>query len=293
MLVHGAFALISNNLGFLNLAAVHGLSSETLIYPKHIFSLAMVLESIVSVRTAERKPWEMLPIGFTYVGVASLLSLWLFPAQASVASVLFVVVAGLPLMLGIFQFEEFKSKTKVSGHEQVWPFFIFLFVGMVGGYVAMHLLLPAAQVQNLFFAQQNAIEHITGNAIGLNLGMQEILLNNLKVLAVAAILSVLYGAGAIFILAWNASTIAAAIGAAASHSLAGGLAYYLLHGIPEIGAYFLAGLAGGIISFAIIRHDYKTKKFKKVLWNAADIMLAAIILLIVSAFIEVNISPLI
>ncbi len=267
------------------------MSSETLLNSRPETTLAMVLESIVSVRTAERKPWEMLPIGFTYVGVASLLSLWLFPAQASVASVLFVVVAGLPLMLGIFQFEEFKSKTRVSVHKHLWPFFIFLFVGMVAGYVALNLLLPQMQTQQLFFAQQNAIEYATGNAVGVGLDFQNILANNLKVLIVAAILSVLYGAGAIFILAWNASTIAAAIGAAATNSLAGGLVHYLLHGIPEIGSYFLGGLAGGIISFAIIRHDYKTKKFKKVLWNAADLMIAAVILLVVAAIIEIRISP--
>ena len=255
--------------------------------------LAMVLESIVSVRTAERKPWEMAPIGFTYVGIASLLSLWLFPSQASVASILFVVIAGLPLMLGIFRFEEWRSKTRVSVHKHLWPFFIFLFVGMVGGYVTLNLLLPPSVAHNLFFAQINAIEHLTGNAINPTSSIQLILTNNLKVLAVAAILSVLYGAGAIFILAWNASTIAAAIGAAATNSLAGGLARYMLHGVPEIGAYFLGGLAGGIISFALINHDYKTKKFKKVLWNAADLMIAAVILLFVSALIEVNISALI
>jgi uncharacterized membrane protein SpoIIM required for sporulation len=52
----------------------------------------------------------------------------------------------------------------------------------------------------------------------------------------------IFGAGAIFILAWNASVIAAAIGIFANSDLSKlpmGVMRYMIHGIPEIGAYFI------------------------------------------------------
>jgi len=46
---------------------------------------------------------------------------------------------------------------------------------------------------------------------------------------------------------------------------------YAIHGIPEILAYFTAGLAGGIISVAVIRHDFLTKKFKNIVIDSVDL----------------------
>ena len=119
----------------------------------------------------------------------------------------------------------------------------------------------------------------------------------------------MYGAGAIFILTWNASVIATAIGnfirsniasyasqagfRAASYfqivSLA--LLRYLLHGIPEILAYIIAGLAGGIISVAVINARFGTRKFERVILDSSDLILLSVLLLILATLIEVYITP--
>ena len=120
-----------------------------------------------------------------------------------------------------------------------------------------------------------------------------------------------YGAGAIFILTWNASVISAAIGnfirtnialAAKTtglmtawnyfHIFALGLMRYFIHGIPEILAYFMGGLAGGIISVAVIRHHLSTEKSKKILLDSMDLIVLAIFVLFIAALIEVFITPL-
>jgi len=120
----------------------------------------------------------------------------------------------------------------------------------------------------------------------------------------------LFGAGAIFILTWNASVIAAAIGTfvrnnAASYAESAGLGQltgylhigslglmrYMIHGIPEILAYFTAGLAGGIISVAVIRHDFGSKNFNKILYDSMDLIVIAIFVLFIAALIEVFITP--
>jgi uncharacterized membrane protein SpoIIM required for sporulation len=116
-----------------------------------------------------------------------------------------------------------------------------------------------------------------------------------------------------FILAWNASVIGVAIGDAIRSSLAAaskltggaigfvnyssavsvGLFRYLVHGIPEILAYFIGALAGGILSIAVARQEFNTDKFRETSKNIALLLGFAAILLVVAALIEVSISPLI
>ena len=96
-------------------------------------------------------------------------------------------------------------------------------------------------------------------------------------------------------LAWNASVIAAAIGIFTKSqliSLPYGLARYLIHGIPEIAAYFIIALAGGIISVAVIRHEAGTEKFWEVLRDSLSLIFLGIVILFVAAVIEVFVTPL-
>ena len=133
----------------------------------------------------------------------------------------------------------------------------------------------------------------------------QILLNNIKVLLFCIFFSFFYGAGAIFILTWNASVISAAIGSYIRNNIATvtGLSYfsvvttgimrYMTHGIFEIFAYFIGGLAGGIISIAVIRHEFFSSKFKKVMVDSIDLFLIAVALLFIGAYVEVYVTPLI
>jgi len=66
---------------------------------------------------------------------------------------------------------------------------------------------------------------------------------------------------------------------------------YIIHGIPEMIAYFIAGIAGGIISVAVIRHDFRSSNFKKIVLDSIDLVLIAVIVLLLAALIEVFITP--
>ena len=70
-----------------------------------------------------------------------------------------------------------------------------------------------------------------------------------------------------------------------------GLLRYAIHGIPEILAYFTAGLAGGIISVAVIRHDFGSSSFKQVLADSVDLIVLSIGLVFFAAILEVYITP--
>ena len=49
----------------------------------------------------------------------------------------------------------------------------------------------------------------------------------------------------------------------------------------------------GIISVAVINHDYKTKEFRHILIDSIDLIILSIFLLIIAGLIEVYITPLI
>jgi uncharacterized membrane protein SpoIIM required for sporulation len=118
--------------------------------------------------------------------------------------------------------------------------------------------------------------------------------NNMYVLIFTLVFSLIFGAGAIFVLAWNVSVIAAAVGIFAKQNLSNlplGIMRYMIHGIPEIAAYFIVALAGGIISMAVIKHDVHSDKFWNILQDSLNLVIAAVVILFIAALIEVFITP--
>jgi len=284
----------------------------------------MVLESLIPSRTAEQQPIEMLPITFLFCTIAIFIALWVFPNYASLTLVFFTVMALLPLMIHIIQLEErslFESEiTKFEHHhKRTLPFFVYMFLGMVIAFSFWFIALPAGTVSSLFSVQMSTIHAINnnvqqiaaGNVVNIASYYTAVLGNNIKVLAFVLLFSFIYGAGAIFILTWNASVVAVAIGNAfrrviSSAAAAGnvgvgtyfsafslGLMRYMIHGIPEIGAYFIGGLAGGMISVAVLKHTFMDEKFKRVMFDSLNLVLFAVGMLVVAALLESFVSPLV
>lgn len=216
-------------------------------------------------------------------------------------------------------------------HSRALGAFIWLFVGMTVGFFLAYTFLSSATISHAFASQIETINAInarvinfeaartidlTSNATGFASArftlLSKIFFNNLKVLIFCLLFSFLYGSGAIFILTWNASVIGTAMGNAVRSKLAElsaetgltkvagyfstislGLFMYAIHGIPEILAYFAAGLAGGIISIAVIRHDFGTRKFEHIILDAADLVLLSLAILAVAALLEVYVTPMV
>lgn len=281
----------------------------------------MVLETLITPTTAEKRPAQMVLLGFLYATIGTFLALWVFRTESSLIMVFLSAMAAIPLMYNTIKLEEEKDLEGMEGswllkeHSKALKAFIYLFIGLTLGFSLWYTVLSPATVSVLFKAQTNTIKTInpgaTGFAVGSFQAFTRIFLNNMRVLIFCILFSFLYGSGAIFIMAWNGSVIGTAIGnfirnnlgEAASqvglsktahyfHVISFGLFRYAIHGIPEILAYFVAGLAGGIISIAVIRHDFGTQKFEQVLLDAADLLLLSLIILFVAAGLEVFVTPL-
>lgn len=234
--------------------------------------------------------------------------------------VFMITMAALPIFYNTMKLEESKdmiidSESMIlKEHNKAISFFMYMFVGITVACALWYVFLPTDQVNSLFDKQIGTIQainnQVSGNVI-VNLGVfWKIFFNNFKVLSFSILFALIYGAGALFILAWNATVIGAAIGnfirANVStytsslglleagnyfHVFSLGLLKYSIHGIPEIAAYFYGGLAGGILSVALIRKHFNTIKFQKIILDFSELVLIAVGFLVAAAFLEVYVTP--
>lgn len=279
----------------------------------------MVLESLTNPLRAERHPLMVFALGLAYGTLAIFLSLWIFEEQSSMVMVFLATMAALPLMYHTLRFEEQRdlyaegAKSLVKAHAPAMVFFLMLFLGIAVAFSFWYLVLPSDVSSTLFRVQSQTIsnlnQQVTGNITQTSL-LSKIFLNNVKVMIFCILFSFLYGSGAMFILAWNASVIGAAVGnfvrshmakfagAAGLHKVGAyfyvsslSILRYAVHGIPEIFAYVIGGLAGGILSMAVAKHDFGTGKFERVLLDVSDLILLSVLVLFVAAVLEVFVTP--
>jgi uncharacterized membrane protein SpoIIM required for sporulation len=283
-----------------------------------------MLESLINPKRLERGPWKMFFIGLLYASL-SLLLVQLFFGSDPVLSkysglivVTFCVMFTLPFMYFVIKQEEEEDET-IEGLAGVWRVhkdaiwsFCWLFLGFVIAFSFWYILLADSTLLNAqieTYCMINSPSNIagcvqqysigpsltpTGSATGVGRFLS-ILENNVYVMIFTLIFSLIFGAGAIFILAWNATVIASAIGIFTNYKIAEipmGLVRYMIHGIPEIGAYFITALAGGILGTGFMRNGIKNKKFYHVMENVILLLFLAVIVLIFSAVVEVYITPL-
>lgn len=280
----------------------------------------MVLESLITPLGAEERPWQMFFLGilFSLVGIG--FSVWVFEGQSSLVMVFLIVMASIPIVFNTMRLEEKKDELDyaeaylLKEHAKALSLYMFLFAGIVAACAFIYVFAPESRLTTLFSVQTQAItdvnSRVAGNVINPD-ALPLIFLNNLKVLIFCIIFAFVYGVGAIFILVWNATVIGVALGdfirlqlgsvsevlgyttlSSYFQAISLGVLRYATHGVFEILAYFIAGLAGGIISISVVRHNFGTPKFDKVLLDSAGLMIISLVVLFVAAVVEVYVTPL-
>ncbi|MBN2458325.1 stage II sporulation protein M [Candidatus Woesearchaeota archaeon] len=277
----------------------------------------MVIESFITPMKAEKRPWQMMLLGVFYSSVAIMFSYIISPNNSSMLMVFFTVMACMPIIYNTIKYEESKDEKGLSEvrllkeHYRALEVFIFLFLGITLSFSVWNIVLPESISLNLFSAQFETMQSVNANATSMSGRFFGIFMNNLEVLFWCTAFSFLYGLGAIFILTWNASVIGFAIAKFIKSNLAnlaqqlgavstagyiqiyscGYFVRYLPHGLLEIAAYFMAGLAGGILSVAVIRHRLGTKGFMDIVFDSADLLLISFIVIFIAGLVEVFMTP--
>lgn len=282
-----------------------------------------MLESLINPRRAEKGPWKMFFIGILYASLSLLLVKLFFGGDpvlsrfSGLMVVTFCVMFSLPFMYHIIKKEEHEDE-KIVGlksvfkiHKEAVLALMWLFFGFIVAFSFWYLVLGDASLLNAQIETYCTINSpgnvegcVTQYSKGATIGptgamtkggrLAAIIENNIYVLIFTLIFSLIFGAGAIFVLAWNATVISAAIGIFTNYKIAQiplGLARYMIHGFPEIAAYFIAALGGGILGSGFMKHGIKSKKFYRVFENVILLLFIAILILIFAGIVEVYLTP--
>lgn len=258
----------------------------------------MVLDYFFQPKTILQKPLILGIMSFLYTIIGATFGYFLFPHAVGFGMLLFVILAFVPFMYHILQEEEvyIESHTQTRSiflhTEKVLARIILLFIGITIGFIFIQLVLPSQVGLALFEEQRQLTSHITGMMTAEE-AFSHILINNLIVLLLAFTLGFVYALGAITVIVWNASILGFVFASLlASQSVLTTFLRFVFHTIPEIAGFALAGIAGTVLSFGIIRHHKKGDVLKHILKSVVLLFLCAVILVILAALIEVSLSPL-
>jgi len=270
------------------------------------YKASLMLENILRPNWLEQKPQFAFIIGLVYAVIGIIAAVIVFPRSSGIASIAFISMLLIPSLNKILLIEEiqdeksriFSIKKIFHDHADVLEIYFMLFLGIFLAYALCSIKIPDLLVSGIFDSQLRIIG-ITGSAsAGSGITFLGVLLNNFKVMFIFLALSLVFGAGSIIFLAWNASVWGAIFGYMATlnsnafDALTGILVKVMPHMLVEAGGYFFAIVAGGIMSQAILREKAGSGKFNYVLKDGLVFVTVSIILLIIGAMMEVYLYPL-
>lgn len=259
----------------------------------------MVLERIISPKTAKEHVSIVLLAGGIIASISVLIAYFVFVNTTfenaiGIFVTFFITIGIFPFMINIGSYDEAKDESMqkfekgeniFSRHSTIIKVYVAFFLGVIMSLSILYMILPSDISTKIFHDQINEISRIRGDATTLTGTFSSILRNNFQVLVLSFLFSFVFGAGAIYILAWNSSVLASAIGESAKVlGVPDAVLQYFPHGSLEFLAYFIGAIAGGIISFALTRR--KHKHFWFIVEDSLKMLIIAVIILAVAAFIE-------
>lgn len=273
----------------------------------------MVLEAIISSKKIEHHPAYM----FIYAVIVASASLWaahiIFPSAQSIVFLFLITISLTPVIYKVLQDKEKEDEDLgkhinlnfFESHGRILEIYLFFFLGILFAVSIWYSFLPTPITDNMFSYEINTLRDLRGSyncQIGdSSCSLIAIIMNNIKVLTLCFLVAFFFGTGAIFILSWNAAVIGVFIGELTKTSIShhgstllsfavnfpNGLGSIILHGLPEIAAYCIAGIAGGILSVAIIQG----KRPERIIKDSTALIIMAVIIIILAGILEVYVTP--
>ncbi|MEM5799456.1 MAG: stage II sporulation protein M [Candidatus Aenigmatarchaeota archaeon] len=252
----------------------------------------MVLEWFLRAKTDRKHPLSIFLFTFFVSLISMFISYFVFKENLGIFNIVITSLVLVTFINSMIFLEEKETEHEMQKsfwekHGDIISAFGAMFIGMTLAMSLAYIILPEEIVQKMFNEQIREINIIQGRFTFSNKFL-EIVSNNFSVLTLSFLLSFLIGTGAILILSWNASVLAAAIGMVAK-SLGGlnglpiAILTFLPHGVFEITAYFIGAIGGGLISAAMIR---KNSKLNFIIKDVFMLFFTAITLLIIGGIIE-------
>ncbi len=261
----------------------------------------MVLEQFLDRRIVLRHFSFVFLLGLVYVFVAYAVQVFFFPDQ-SLAAVLLLTILLLPSLHHVIIIEE-KIESRGSSHffrrhKTILKCYLGAFLGILAGFLILGFVNPSAVSYQMVQLEQDHLHSelivgFSGQPYVPELGKVVALFShNVWYMLIGFVLSIFYGAGAIFLVAYNASFFAAFIVEifsrwTSAYSLAG---ISLVHMLPESAGFILTAMAGASLSRALIHEKLTGDAFKNVLKNDFKLLVLAVFFVLLAAFLEVYVT---
>ncbi len=264
-----------------------------------------MLENILKPDWLEKKPRFAFLIGMVYAAIGILAAWIVFPRSQGIAAIAFISMLLIPSLNSILSIEEKQDASRkkftlsqiFKDHADILEIYLMLFLGIFLAYALFSIQFPNLLVSGIFDSQLRIIG-VTGQATASNFNFFSIFANNFKVMMIFLVLSLVFGAGSILFLIWNASVWGVVFGYIATMSENAFDAFTTIfvkvmpHMFAEAGAYFFAIVAGGIMAQGVLREKIGSQKFEYVLKDGFAFLTVSVLLLILGAVLEVYLYPL-
>ncbi|HOW29203.1 MAG TPA: stage II sporulation protein M [archaeon] len=250
-------------------------------------------------------------------------SVFIFPKEyASIGVLLFITVGAIPVFAKLFSYSSYLfnySESFFTRHKILFLEITYFFLGIFVAFVLLFFILGPTTKETVFSTQLGEIEgvtnlrqSITGQAIETKINSENnftkvfkiVLFNNFNVIIRAALLSFFYGAGALFLIAWNASILATVISSEIFTSMGSitgifgifqgiiqsfiNFLGYIPHGFPEMLSYFIISFAGAMLARDLMKGLFTTEFRWKVLVDILFMVSLSVFLLVLGAIIEAS-----
>ncbi|MFH1450756.1 MAG: stage II sporulation protein M [archaeon] len=256
----------------------------------------MVVENLIKPEWVDENPLYALILGACLTTIGIWIGAIIFTQDASIAGVLFTTISAVPFFKKILDMEETARANLQTGAEilkrNLWIIYIYgmFFIGMTLAYMFWYMILPSL-MKGFIFSKQLAIFSgapvgMLGQFSGSHMNMfMPILLNNLKVVFVCMVLSLLYGSGSILLLAWNASVLGVFIG---SFGQLTSFIAFIPHTSLEFIAFFFAAISGALISILVLHEKERLQQTaERIMFDSMAMFMIALVLIVAGAFVEV------
>lgn len=186
--------------------------------------------------------------------------------------------------------QRWSEKKLLHRHAEQIELYMVFFLAVTLAFAVATFLVP----ESFFQVQFSVLESIRGPTGGATLqgAFMGIVTNNLWVFLITFVLTFFLSSGILFILVWNASVLGVLIGALANTALH--IPYitlfYVPHGVLEIGAYVIAGIAGALLSYRVeadLYDDVDPGPKRAVTTDALLLIGIGIVLIVVAGGVEV------
>ncbi|VVB81891.1 Stage II sporulation protein M [uncultured archaeon] len=265
-----------------------------------VISRAMVLEQFLDRRIVLRHFSFVFILSAVYVFVAYAVQQFVFPDQ-SLATTLLLTILLLPSLHHVIVVEE-KIESRGSSHflrrhKTILKCYLGAFLGVLVGFLVLGFVNPdTLHYQVVQLEQDHLHQDIVASFAGQEYvpGITKVVSlfsHNIEYLLIGFVLSIFYGAGAIFLIVYNASFFAAFVveifSRWASPLLAG---VSLTHMLPESAGFILTAMAGASLSRALIHEKLAGDAFRNVLRNDVKLLVLGILLVFFAAILEVYVT---